>query len=342
MGGRIAEAAGSLLGLELQGLSPQDQEFESARQFVRFASSAAQQAALAPPSIAPETAAQAAATAAAHTFAPGIAHEIRVGFRGFRPGYRHVGYRPGYRYHGYARPGVYRGGAWRGGWRPGYAHYGWRPGYHHYGWRQGPMGIPVDWARYRAFLGEAPPPPPSGAPGNWVFGGFRHGRRRWSWIPVPGAPPFVVAPPVEPGPPDAMGLPPLPVPDFGAPPAIGPDAGQPPGAFGAPAGPGQPPDPSAGAAPGGAAPGAPEHPERTAASLPLEPLPRRASGTDPRPAGNGARRKEHDDEPVRVRDRGLHVAVGPSRAPPLGPPSLRIRAPLRRAAAVDGRRRRRR
>src|SRR5690242_2469341 len=47
-GARIAQAAGSLLGLELEGLSPPDQEFEAARQFVRFASAATQHAAAAP------------------------------------------------------------------------------------------------------------------------------------------------------------------------------------------------------------------------------------------------------------------------------------------------------
>src|ERR1700751_830039 len=37
-GARIASAAGSLLGLELEGLSGEDREFDVSRQFVRFAS----------------------------------------------------------------------------------------------------------------------------------------------------------------------------------------------------------------------------------------------------------------------------------------------------------------
>src|SRR6266516_1538808 len=37
IGSQLAQQAGALLGLELEGLSPQDQEFEAARQFVRFA-----------------------------------------------------------------------------------------------------------------------------------------------------------------------------------------------------------------------------------------------------------------------------------------------------------------
>src|SRR5689334_4320440 len=41
VGTQLASKAGSVLGLELEGLSPEDQEFESARQFVRLAGSAA-------------------------------------------------------------------------------------------------------------------------------------------------------------------------------------------------------------------------------------------------------------------------------------------------------------
>jgi hypothetical protein len=73
-GARLAQQAGSLLGLELEGLSPPDQEFEAARQFVRFASAAAKQASAAPRNVAPQTAARAAVVAAAHHHAPGFAH----------------------------------------------------------------------------------------------------------------------------------------------------------------------------------------------------------------------------------------------------------------------------
>ena len=73
-GARLAQQAGSLLGLELEGLSPPDQEFEAARQFVRFASAAARQASAAPRNVAPQTAARAAVVAAAHHHAPGFAH----------------------------------------------------------------------------------------------------------------------------------------------------------------------------------------------------------------------------------------------------------------------------
>jgi hypothetical protein len=284
-GGRIAEAAGSLLGLELEGLSPQDQEFEAARQFVRFASAAAEHAALAPPTLSPQTVAHAAATAAAHRFAPGLAHELgpqrgRVARGGGvtraaqRPAYGGVPRRAGsfgrpvqaqyrrsgpqaglqhpsarmqrpraYGSSGVRRPGAYAPSGLRrpafprpGMWRPaGYPRAGFRrpaglpqayrpPAGRPYGvgarplqWRQwaprlrrpaparrwqygvpaqygvpGPgYGVtPLDWSQYRAFLGDAPPAAPPGAPGQWVYRGRRRGRRHWAWIPFPYAEPF--------------------------------------------------------------------------------------------------------------------------------------------------------
>ena len=41
LGGRIAPSAGRIFGLELEGLSPEDQEFETARRIVRLADTAA-------------------------------------------------------------------------------------------------------------------------------------------------------------------------------------------------------------------------------------------------------------------------------------------------------------
>ena len=49
IGDRAGSAVGNLLGLELEGLSAEDREFEVARQLVRFAGSAVGQAAVAPP-----------------------------------------------------------------------------------------------------------------------------------------------------------------------------------------------------------------------------------------------------------------------------------------------------
>jgi hypothetical protein len=80
-GARLAQQAGSLLGLELEGLSPQDQEFEAARQFVRFASAATKHATAAPRNVAPQTAARAAAVAAAQHHAPGLARALATGAR---------------------------------------------------------------------------------------------------------------------------------------------------------------------------------------------------------------------------------------------------------------------
>jgi len=72
IGAGIASQAGRLFGLELEGLSSEDREFEIARQFVRFAGAAAKQASVAPPGASPIAAARSAASAAAGTFAPGL------------------------------------------------------------------------------------------------------------------------------------------------------------------------------------------------------------------------------------------------------------------------------
>jgi len=77
--GRTASArvaAAKYLGLELEGLSPEDQEFEAARQFIRFAADAANNVA-GPVSVSP----QAAAAQAAHRYAPGL----RSGLAGTAP-----------------------------------------------------------------------------------------------------------------------------------------------------------------------------------------------------------------------------------------------------------------
>jgi hypothetical protein len=71
-GSQIASAASQLFGLELEGLSSEDQEFEVARRYVRFAGEALKNAMLAPTSPDPRVAANAAAVAAARTHAPGL------------------------------------------------------------------------------------------------------------------------------------------------------------------------------------------------------------------------------------------------------------------------------
>jgi hypothetical protein len=84
-------AVGRLFGLELEGLSGEDQHFEITRQFVRFARAAAQDAArhgprrIGPPGSRPvpgsvaDHAARHAALSAARRFAPGLAPLIGAG-----------------------------------------------------------------------------------------------------------------------------------------------------------------------------------------------------------------------------------------------------------------------
>lgn len=72
LGGRLAPMAGNLLGLELEGLSNEDQEYEAARQLVRFAGAATSRAATAPQAAPPQAIAQNAVSAAAQSYAPGM------------------------------------------------------------------------------------------------------------------------------------------------------------------------------------------------------------------------------------------------------------------------------
>ncbi len=72
IGADVATQAGRIFGLELEGLSAEDREFEVARQFVRFASAAARQATAAPPTVPPLAAARFAASTAARAYAPGL------------------------------------------------------------------------------------------------------------------------------------------------------------------------------------------------------------------------------------------------------------------------------
>lgn len=72
LGGLDSTSAGSALGLELEGLSQEDREFEVARAFVRFADTAARIAAQAPPQARPTGIAKAAVTTAARRYLPGL------------------------------------------------------------------------------------------------------------------------------------------------------------------------------------------------------------------------------------------------------------------------------
>jgi hypothetical protein len=77
VGSQLATAAGSKLGLELEGLSAEDRELEAARAFVRFADETARIADAAPPSVPPATAAAHAGTVAAQHQLPGLAPLVR-------------------------------------------------------------------------------------------------------------------------------------------------------------------------------------------------------------------------------------------------------------------------
>jgi len=72
LGGKLASAAGSMFGLEFEGLSPQDREFEAAKRVVRFGGAAAKKVARTPTSVSPRHAVKAATIAAARKHIPGL------------------------------------------------------------------------------------------------------------------------------------------------------------------------------------------------------------------------------------------------------------------------------
>ena len=86
IGGQLASTAGRIFGLELEGLSGEDREYEVARGFVRFAGEAVKNAAMAPPSAPnPAAIAQSAVAAAARQFAPGLLRNGGPTLPGARP-----------------------------------------------------------------------------------------------------------------------------------------------------------------------------------------------------------------------------------------------------------------
>jgi hypothetical protein len=87
LGGKLASAAGDMFGLELEGLSGEDREFEVARRYVRFASKAAQNAAKSRRGGNPQQTARTAIMNAAKQHAPGLLR---------RPGGRQAGAPAGY------------------------------------------------------------------------------------------------------------------------------------------------------------------------------------------------------------------------------------------------------
>lgn len=71
IGGQVASTASSAFGLEYEGLSPEDRDFEVARRYVRFAGEAAKRATYGRPDAEPTGVAKAALIEAAKTHAPG-------------------------------------------------------------------------------------------------------------------------------------------------------------------------------------------------------------------------------------------------------------------------------
>jgi hypothetical protein len=72
LGGKLASAAGRMFGLELEGMSPQDQELEIARRFVRLSGDATRRATQMPAAGSPSMVAKNAVLAAAADHAPGL------------------------------------------------------------------------------------------------------------------------------------------------------------------------------------------------------------------------------------------------------------------------------
>ena len=79
IGSQLATTAGQIFGLELEGLSQEDQEYETARRYVRLASTAAANAARMPSTVNPMTAARSAFSMAARRHAPGLLRRRRRG-----------------------------------------------------------------------------------------------------------------------------------------------------------------------------------------------------------------------------------------------------------------------
>lgn len=79
VGSDVASAAGRAFGLELEGLSGEDRDFEVARRYVSFAGDAVKNLASGRSSQDPRAAADAAAVVAAKTFAPGLLSPHQAG-----------------------------------------------------------------------------------------------------------------------------------------------------------------------------------------------------------------------------------------------------------------------
>lgn len=81
LGSNLESAAGEIFGLELEGMSEEDSEFEVARRFVRFSNAAAKNLAAGPRTGNPRQVARTAAIRAAKRYAPGLIRPRRRGRR---------------------------------------------------------------------------------------------------------------------------------------------------------------------------------------------------------------------------------------------------------------------
>jgi hypothetical protein len=72
IGASAATAAGRVFGLEVEGLSPEDREFEITRSFVRFAGETVRTALTTRVAAPPQTVARSSAATAARRYAPGL------------------------------------------------------------------------------------------------------------------------------------------------------------------------------------------------------------------------------------------------------------------------------
>jgi hypothetical protein len=72
LGNKVTSAAGQLFGLELEGLSGEDREYEMSRRFVRFASNAVSNALRAPGNFGPQNIARRSMILAMRRMAPGL------------------------------------------------------------------------------------------------------------------------------------------------------------------------------------------------------------------------------------------------------------------------------
>jgi hypothetical protein len=78
IGGQLGSAAGRIFGLELEGMAPEEAEFEVARRVVRLAAASAKNAAVAPDLMDPQRVAKMAIAQAARRVAPGLVATLNL------------------------------------------------------------------------------------------------------------------------------------------------------------------------------------------------------------------------------------------------------------------------